>query len=42
MFGVIKPSEVEHILNKERAEANVVNPSNLREQAISMVGTTVF
>lgn len=42
MFGVIKPSEVEDILNKERSDANIIQPLNLREQAISMVGTTVF
>lgn len=42
MFNVIKPQEVEDIINNEIKQHNIIEPSNFEEQAISMVGDTVY
>lgn len=42
MFNVSKPSEVEEIIHKEIENENITSPINLEEQAISMVGKTVY
>ena len=46
MFNLITPQDIERKLNEERKEGleklNGKEPSNLEEQAISLVGTTVY
>ena len=46
MFNLITPQDIEKKLNEERKEGleklNGKEPSNLEEQAISLVGTTVY
>lgn len=44
MFGVCKPVEVKEIIDNEIAEYKKIHPNinNLQDQAINMVGTTVF
>ena len=46
MFNLITPKDIEKKLNEERKEGleklNGKEPSNLEEQAISLVGTTVY
>ena len=46
MFNLVTPSEIEKRLDEERNEGlkklNGKEPSNLEEQAISLVGTTVY
>ena len=46
MFNLITPQDIERKLDKERKEGlaklNGKEPSNLEEQAISLVGTTVY
>lgn len=46
MFNLITPQEIEEKLNEERKEGlaklNGKEPTNLEEQAISLVGTTVY
>lgn len=46
MFNLITPQDIESKLNEERKEGlaklNGKEPSNLEEQAISLVGTTVY
>ena len=40
--GLITPAEVKARIDREIAEANITQPKNLAEQAISMVGKTVY
>ena len=42
MFNVSTPAEVKKIINKEIERANIKEPKNLEEQAIKMVGTTIY
>ena len=42
MFNVSTPAEVKKIINKEIEKANIGEPKNLEEQAIKMVGTTIY
>ena len=42
MFNVSKPCDVEKIIQAEIESANITTPQNLEEQAISMVGETVY
>ena len=42
MFNVSTPAEVKKIINKEIEKANIKEPKNLEEQAIKMVGTTIY
>lgn len=42
MWGVTKPEEAERIIERQRREAGIVNPRNLEEQAISLVGRDIF
>ena len=38
----LKPYEVEEFLNKEIAKANITNPENLEEKAISLIGQPLY
>ncbi len=42
IFGCITPAEAEECIEKERKEAGITEPSNLEEQAISLVGRTIY
>lgn len=42
MWNITKPEEAKEIIRKQIAEANIQDPSNLEEQAISLVGTDVY
>ena len=42
IFGITSSMEAKHIIDEEINKYGVENPSNLEEQAISMVGKTIF
>ena len=42
MWGVKTPEEAKAIIEKQRQEANIKEPKNLEEQAISLVGIDVY
>lgn len=42
MWGVKTPMEAKAIIEKQKKDANVKEPKNLEEQAISLVGTDVY
>lgn len=42
LWGVVTPKEALKMINKEKKEATVTNPKNLEEQAISLVGKTIY
>ena len=42
MWGVTKPEEAKAIIEGQIKEAGITAPTNLEEQAISMVGTDIF
>ena len=42
MWGVKTPEEAKAIIEKQKKEANIKEPKNLEEQAISLVGTDVY
>ena len=42
MWGVITPAEAKAKIEQQRAEAGIIEPKNLEEQAISLVGTDIY
>ena len=42
LWGVIKPEEAKAKIEEEKKEANITEPGNLEEQAISLVGKTIY
>ncbi len=42
MWGVVTPQEAEAEIARQREAAGIVNPKNLEEQAISLVGTDIY
>lgn len=42
MWGVVTPEEAEQKINEQKKEANITEPKNLEEQAISLVGRDIF
>ena len=42
LWGVITPIEAKNKIEKEKKEAGIANPKNLEEQAISLVGKTIY
>lgn len=42
MFNIKTPTEAKKIIQKEIEKAGIKEPKNLEEQAISMVGTTIY
>lgn len=42
MWGVVTPEEAETEIMKQKMQAGVTEPSNLEEQAISLVGTDIY
>lgn len=42
MWGVVTPSEAKAKIEEQRSSANITEPKNLEEQAISLVGTDIY
>ena len=42
MWGVVTPEEAKEKIEAEKREANITEPKNLEEQAISLVGKTIY
>lgn len=42
LWGVKTPKEAQAIIEKQRIESGIINPSNLKEKAISLVGKDIF
>lgn len=42
MWGAVTPEEAAKIIERQKKEANIVDPQNLEEQAISLVGTDIY
>ena len=42
MWGVVTPEEAKAKIEAEKKEANITEPKNLEEQAISLVGRTIY
>lgn len=42
MWGVVTPEEALRKIDQQKKEAGIVNPKNLEEQAISLVGTDIY
>ncbi len=42
MWGVVTPEEALAKIQQQREEAEIINPQNLEEQAISLVGTDIY
>lgn len=42
LWGVITPDEATAKIEEEKAKAGITEPQNLEEQAISLVGTTIY
>lgn len=42
MWGVINPAEAQRIIEAQKREAGIIEPHNLEEQAISLVGFDVY
>ncbi|SUP44764.1 UDP-galactopyranose mutase [Veillonella criceti] len=42
MWGVIKPEEAKVIIEKQKKESGIIEPQNLEEQAISLVGKDIY
>ena len=42
LWGVVSPQEAKDKIQKQRKAANITKPSNLEEQAISLVGTDIY
>ena len=42
MWGVVTPEEAKEKIEAEKREANIIEPKNLEEQAISLVGKTIY
>ena len=42
MWGVVTPKEAEKMIQKQREESGIKEPSNLEEQAISLVGKDIY
>jgi UDP-galactopyranose mutase len=42
LWGVVTPDEALSIINKQIQESGIINPTNLEEQAISLVGVDIY
>ncbi len=42
MWGVVTPEEAKRKIDEQRRDAGIVEPRNLEEQAISLVGTDIY
>ena len=42
LWGIITPAQAKEKIEEEKKKANITEPKNLEEQAISLVGTTIY
>ena len=42
IWGVVTPAEAKQKIEEEKREANITEPKNLEEQAISLIGKTIY
>ena len=42
LWGVVTPKEAKDRIDEEKRQAGIVEPKNLEEQAISLVGKTIY
>ena len=42
MWGVITPEEAKEMIERQRKESGIVDPKNLEEQAISLIGKDIY
>lgn len=42
LWGVVTPKEAQEKIEEEKKQANITEPKNLEEQAISLVGKTIY
>jgi len=42
MWGVTTPEEAKEMIEKQRGESGILNPKNLEEQAISLIGKDIY
>ena len=42
LWGVVKPEDAKAKIEEEKKEANIIEPKNLEEQAISLIGKTIY
>ena len=42
MWGVTTPEEAKEMIEKQRKESGIINPQNLEEQAISLIGKDIY
>ncbi len=42
MWGCVFPKEAKEIIERQKREAGIINPQNLEEQAISLVGRDIY
>lgn len=42
LFNIVTPKQAQDAINKEIVESGITNPTNLEEQAISLVGKTIY
>ena len=42
LWGVVTPKEAQEKIEEEKRQANITEPKNLEEQAISLVGKTIY
>lgn len=42
LWGIITPIEAQNIIDRQIRDSNIINPSNLEEQAISLVGLDIY
>jgi UDP-galactopyranose mutase len=42
IWNIKTPAEARAIIEKQRAEANIINPRNLEEQALALVGRDIY
>lgn len=42
MWGVTTPEEAKEMIEKQRRESGIINPRNLEEQAISLIGKDIY
>ena len=42
LWGVVSPEDAERKISEQKGEANIINPQNLEEQALSLVGPDIY
>ena len=42
MWGVTTPEKAKEMIEKQRKESGIINPQNLEEQAISLIGKDIY